>query len=225
LAKGFIICGHSSGLMSIWRPEPPEVYLKRLQGEKLHNGPINKILYTQLSNNLDYLISCSSDKTMKVYYMEGNNVVKCQNFENEVMDIKQVRDFDQKNVFIVSLKNGVLKGLNESFDIIFDIPSRFKTKSTRYVIPLTNLYPNNSNNNNMISDNSNNNNNKGDLLLITEGKIIDIFTWIKEGSFKPTHPKNNKNNNYPNNNYPNNKFNQMSPHFNFYQGNSFYPPY
>ena len=40
--------------MSIWKPDP-EVYLKRLQSEKLHNGAINKILHAQLSDNLNYI--------------------------------------------------------------------------------------------------------------------------------------------------------------------------
>ena len=32
LAQGFIVCGHASGLMSIWKPTPEE-YLKKLQSE------------------------------------------------------------------------------------------------------------------------------------------------------------------------------------------------
>ena len=221
LAKGFIICGHNSGLRSIWKPEP-EVYLKRLQDEKLHNGPINKILYTQLSDNLDYLISCSSDRTIKIYCMESNNVVLTKTFENEVMDIKNVNDFEKKSIFIVSLKNGALKALNERFDILFDIPTRFKTQTTRYIIPLTNLISNDNNNikslNNNPNNNENSNNDKGDLLVITEGKFIDVFTWIKEGSFKTTNPHKNKKPFYPNNKGPN-PYSQ----FGYYQTNQFYP--
>ena len=190
LTKGpYIICGHASGYMSIWQPEP-KVYLKRLQGQKLHNGPINAILYAQLSNNKNYLFSCSSDKTIKIYCMEDNLVEKTINFEDEVMDIKLVKDFDQKTVFIVSLKNGKLKGYNESFDFLFDIPSRFNTNKRRYVLGISNLNQENNKGNT-------NNNVKGDFLLITEGKIIDLFIWIKEGSFKVNHNVNNNGVNNP----------------------------
>ena len=215
LAKGFIICGHYSGLMSIWKPEP-EIYLRRLQSEKLHNSTINKILCTQLSDNLNYLISCSSDKTIKVYCMDSNAVTKTQNFGSEVLDIKLVKDFDKKTIFIVSLKGGILKGLNESFDIIFDIPSRFKTNTTRYVIPLANSDSNKNQGNGAINipqANTNNNNiAKGDLLLITEGKLIDVFTWIKEGSFVVHHKQN----------YPPKKQNNPFPHYPFYPNNQYY---
>jgi WD40 repeat protein len=182
-----IVCGHKSGSMSIWEPLP-QVYLQKLQETQLHNGPINKILYTQLSNNKNYLISCSSDKSIKIYCMEENNVVKTKTFESEVMDIQLVKDFNQKNTFILSLKNGALKALNEKLEEIFEIPSRFKTSIVRHVIPLSN--PNNNNGN---TDNTGGmtNNNKGDILLITEGKFIDVFEWIQEGSFK-VKPHNNK---------------------------------
>lgn len=232
-AQKFVVCGHSSGLMSIWEPQADE-YLKRLQAQKLHNGPINKILYCQLSDNMNYLISCSSDKKMNVYCMERNMVVNTQTFDEEVMDVKKLKDFDKKCIFIVSLKNGTLNCFSETFAFLFDIPSRFNTKTTRYVISLSNLYQNgsqsNNNNNNMINNNNMNegnlnagNNNKGDLLLITEGRYIDIFTWIKEGSFKvnlPIHPNHPNHPNHPKT-FPKRGGNPF-PHFNYQQG-QFYP--
>ena len=214
LAQNFVVCGHASGLMSIWQPVP-ETYLKRLQGEKMHNGSINKILHTQLSDNKNYLISCSSDKTIKVYCMEDNKVVKENNFEDEVMDIKRVKDFDNKIVFIVSLKNGILKGLDELFNELFIIPSRFKTSTTRYVISLKNEEQNN--NNNTMNHNNSNNNKKGDLLLITEGKMIDVFTWIKEGMFAVKHAKPNQHPYKGNNPFPH------SQHNPYFLGPQFYP--
>ena len=105
LANKFIFCGHSSGLMSIWQTEP-NVYLKKIQAQKMHDGPINKILYTQLSDNMNYVISCSSDKKIKVYCMESNNIVIEKNFESEVMDIQLVKDFDKTYLkFQVVLKH------------------------------------------------------------------------------------------------------------------------
>ena len=53
--------------MSIWKPDP-QTFLQRIQGQKLHKGAINKILYTTLSDNKNYLISCSSDNTHCIFY-------------------------------------------------------------------------------------------------------------------------------------------------------------
>ena len=186
-AAGFFICGHNSGLMSIWKPDP-QTFLQRIQGQKLHKGAINKILYTTLSDNKNYLISCSSDKTVIVYSIDENKVMKTQKFGDEVMDVKLVKDFNKKRVFIISLKDGKLIAVNEAFNELFEIPSRFKTSITRHVIPLKN--PNESDT-------------RGDLLAITEGKIIDVFTWIKEGSI---HLKGHPN--------PNNEQN-INPQFQF----------
>ena len=214
LAKGsFFVCGHASGLMSIWKPQP-EVYLKFLQSERLHNGPINAILCVQLSNNKNYLISCSSDKTIKIYCMEDNKVEKIINFEDEVMDIKLAKDFEQNKIFIVSLKDGKLNCYNESFSFIFDIPSRFNINKTRYVLALSNSNQNDNNGNT-------NNNIKGDFLLITEGKFIDVFNWIKPGSFKVNHPKSGGG---PKQNFLPFKGGQhFPPNPSFYQGNQIYP--
>ena len=178
-SPGFFICGHSSGLMSLWRPDPQQ-YLQKTHTQMLHNGPINKILFSKLSDNNNYLISCSSDKTVKVYSVAGNNVVKTENFEDEVMDVRLVNDFNKKSVFIISLKNGKLLAMNENIELLFEIPSRFNTTITRHVIPLKN---------------PNENNTRGDLLAITESGRIDIFAWIKEGS----NNFNNKKNNNPHN--------------------------
>jgi len=165
--------------MSIWKPDP-QAFLLRIQGQKLNNGAINKILYTTLSYNKNYLISCSSDKIVIVYSIDENKIMKDQNFEDEVMEVKLVKDFNKKRVFIISLKSRKLIVENEAFDKLFEIPSRFKTSITRHVIPLKN--PNESDA-------------RGDLLAITEGKIIDIFTWVKIGSI---HLKGyNKQNNGP----------------------------
>ena len=71
--------------------------------------------------------------------------------------------------FIISLLNGELCLLNTEIDEIFKIPSRFKTNTIRQVLSL---------------DNPEKNDKKGNFLLISEGNKIEIFTWIKEGSFE-----------------------------------------
>ena len=133
------------------------------------------------------------------------------------MDIKIANDFDNQSVFIISLKNGIIKVLNNQFEFLFDIISRFNINKPRKVITLKNQF--------ISQDNT-----KGDFVLITEGNLIDIYAWIKFDSFKPDfHGKknfginnnNNKNvninngyiNNNYNNNYGNNMHHQQFPNF------------
>ena len=54
--------------------------------------------------------------------------------------------------------------LSPSFKEIYDIPSRFKTQKTRFVLGI---------------ENKEKNNFKGDFFLITEGKMLDKFFWNK----------------------------------------------
>ena len=173
-----IVCGHKSGFLSFWKPSPQK-YLEIIQQIKFHEAQINKILCTQLSDGKNYLISCSSDKTVKIYSMEENKLMKIETLNDEVMDIKLVKNFNKQNIFIISLKNGELKVYNEQLCFLYDIPSRFKTSTIRYVLSLSN-------------QSQNQDNNTGDLLLITEGKYIDVFEWIQEGSFH-TNPNNGNN--------------------------------
>ena len=98
-----------------------------------------------------------------------------------------INDFDKKKNIIISLKNGEIKVMDLELQFLFDIPSRFNTKKIRQIISLQ-------------KPQNNNDNTKGDLLLITEGNNLDIFTWIKKGSFKVINPHNNNPHNNPHNN-------------------------
>lgn len=162
--------------------------LKKEKVFKLHIGPINNIV-SYLIDNQRFLFTCSSDKSIKVYSVQNDQIICVKDFFEEVKDIKIVKDFSEELNFIISLKNGVLKVLNTSFEEIFEIPSRFKTNCTRYVLS---------------ANNPNKKESKGNFLLITEGNKIDIFTWIKEGSYKFSLPSSNTMNfPYP---YPNSSF-------------------
>ena len=58
-------------------------------------------------------------------------------------------------------------------------------------------------------------------MLITEGKSIDVFKWIKAGSFKVNHSKSGG---APKQNFP--PFNggqYIPPKHSYFQGNQFYP--
>lgn len=139
--------------------------LKNIKNFRLHYDSINKILCDASEKDKIKLITCSSDKTLKVHNFENGDRI-CTNvihYDAEVIDVKIVKNYEKKIIYIVSVQNGVLKVLNSEFKEIFDIPSRFKTTKTRLVLGL-----------------KNNDDEKGDYLLITEGQKIDKFCWIKE---------------------------------------------
>ena len=179
-ADSFLVCGHGSGLISVWIPLGEHPFMKQLRAKKMHKGRINKILYTKLQNG-NYLFTCSSDKTIKKYCMDQDNCEKEKPFENEVMNIKRVEEsyYQENNMyFIVSLRNGNLFVLNTEIEVIFEIPSRFNTHLVRQVLSMENLEKNDK---------------KGSYLLITENKEIEIYCWIKEGSFESHLSKRNEN--------------------------------
>jgi WD40 repeat protein len=193
--QNIIICGHRSGYLSLWKPGK-ETYLESINLAQVTQSAINKMILTKLNDNIDYIFLCCSDGTVKKYSPSENKVVhQSQNFGNEIMDIKMVNDFNKQNIFVISLKNGLIKVLDMQLNLLFDIPSRFKISTTRKVLALKNPL-------------SEQDNTKGDLLLITEGSLIDKYTWIKPGSFK--HHNKNPQNFMPHGPY-NNQMN--GPHF------------
>ena len=193
LYQNNVICGHRSGVISIWTPTPG-VYLKKKGEFKPSNSAINKILFAKFQDGKDYLLSCCADNTVKIISLESNQIVKeSDNYGNEVMDIKMVNDIEGNNLFIISLKNGELKLLDMQLNLIMDIPSRFKTNKVRYVIGIKN-------------PESNIDNNNGDLLIITEDQNLDIFTWIKPESII------NMNNKNPHTNMPHGPHQMHFPH-------------
>ena len=200
-----IICGHQSGKISTWQSNNG-INLQKQGEQKITDKSINKMLIRKFADNKEYLILCCSDKTLKVFSFEVGQVVKTFQLEDEVMDIKTANNFDNQNVFIVSLKNGLLKVFNDELKILFDITSRFNINKTRKVISMKNLSQDNS---------------MGDYVLITEGNSIDMYRWIKPGSFKPKFqggPNKNNINNNSNMNFPHH------PHQGFY-GPHIFPNY
>ena len=162
--------------------------MEKFKETKFHQSSVNKILYFKFQNGAKYIFTCSDDKTVKKYSIDNDKLEKTTNFENKVLFIKKIEEsyLEEFNIyFIVSLSNGVLCLLNTEIDIIFKIPSRFKTRSIRQVLSL---------------DNNDKNGKKGNFLLISEEKKIDVFVWIKEGNFEINLPK-KYNNFYENKNY------------------------
>jgi WD40 repeat protein len=165
----FLFCGHQSGSISIWSAISESPFLQKIKTFKIHYNGINKIICdTQKEKDKIILISCSSDKTLKVHSLENKDriCINLVNFNDEVIDIRIVNYFDKKNnYYIVSLKNGVLKILDSSFKEIYDIPSSYQ--KTRFVLGIE-------------KEENENDNSKGDFLLITEGKNLHKYCWIKD---------------------------------------------
>ena len=167
IGKTFI-CGHGSGHISFWKPSNESPYLQNTSISRIHIGPINKIICDKNTENLDILITCSSDKTVKIHSIEDTICFKVINFEEEVIDINKVFNMENETNYIISLKNGSLKVFNSSFKEIFEIPSRSNpNNSTRLIVNLNN-------------SNNNNNMNKGNYLLISEDNKINIYKWNKK---------------------------------------------
>ena len=163
----YLVCGHSSGLISFWKPLCNEPFMQKLQDQKLHNSHVNKILYLKLQN-VNYIYTCSNDKNVKKYCLDTNQCEKTANFDSEVLCIKKIEEFysqEQYIRFIISLKNGELYLLDTDINVLLKIPSRFNTKTVRQVLSI---------------DNPGKNDKKGNFLLISEGNKIEIFFWIKE---------------------------------------------
>ena len=202
LYQNRIICGHRSGAISIWTPTPG-VYLQKNTEFKPSGSAINKILCAKLQYGKgfkDFLLSCCADGTIKVISLESFQIAgTSQNYGNEVMDIKMVNDIDGENLFIISLKNGELKVLDMELKPIMDIPSRFSTNKVRYVIGMKKP--------DTIKDDA-----IGDILIITEGQNLDVFTWIKPESINIKNPHNNTPHAPHQPHFPHN---QGGPHFNF----------
>lgn len=175
-----LVCGHSSGHISFWETTNEYPYLKNTLISKIHIGPINKILFDKNSDNTNIIISCSSDKTVKIHSLEEIVCFNVVNFNDEVVDIKKIKNLKEEINYIISLKDGTLKVFNYELKEIFEIPNRTKVNIARYAINISH-----SNNNE-----NENNNNKEEYILITEGNKIDLYKWAK----KEIYSQNNLNN-------------------------------
>ena len=177
------MCGHASGHISIWKPVNDNPFLNNTSISRIHFGIINKIIYDKNPENMDVIISCSSDKTVKIHSVEETVCLNVKQYKYEVIDIEKLKDLNNNIYYIISLKNGQLKIYDNSFQKkIFSTKdngiSNPSINATRYVI-------------NIIYLDSNKNNEENNYVIITEGKKIDIFKW-KNWNNKDFNNNNNK---------------------------------
>lgn len=162
-----IICGHASGHISYWSITNEYPYLENILLKKIHIGKINKII-----NDNDNIISCSSDKTVKIHSIEDNICLKVLDFEDEVIDINKIVDLDNNFNYVISLRNGMLKVYNSEFKNSFNIPNPSNINKTRFVLNIS------------ISSDNNNNENNESFILIVEDKKIELYQWNKKKEIK-----------------------------------------
>ena len=162
----FLFFGHNNGYISAWNTQTKEPYLNLIKKFRLHYDSITKILCDTKDKDRIILITCSLDKTLKVHSLEhGDRICTCViDFEKEIVDFKSVFNL-KKNYYIVSLKDGELLVYDSKFKKQFEIPSRLKSKSPRFVLSMKNEEDDET---------------KGDFLLITEGKAIHKYYWVKK---------------------------------------------
>jgi hypothetical protein len=174
-----IICGHSLGYVSKWVRIQNSPFLENVKISRIHFSSINKILYDTNSDNLKAIISCSSDKTLKIHSLDDLICIKVLNFNEEVIDIKKITNLKNQTNYFVNLKKGNLILYDSTFNnILLDIYNN--SQINRNFVCLTNY---NNNNNNNINFGNNNNNDKKIYVLITAENKIQIYEWIKIDKF------------------------------------------
>lgn len=170
-----IICGHSLGYVSRWVRIQDYPYLEKKEISRIHFSSINKILYDINSDNLKVIISCSSDKTLKVHSLDDFICIKILNFNEEVIDVKKVINHKNQTNYFVNLKKGNLMLYDSKFgNMLLDIYNN--SKINRNALCLTKNINNNNNNN--INAGNNNNNKKKIYVLITSENKINVYEWI-----------------------------------------------
>ncbi len=123
--KSILMCGHKSGVISAWSPDPMTT-LKSVGYSKFHDGAINKIFFKnqQVGNATEqFVMTCSSDGTLKVFKSDTFENIASKNFDSGVLDLFQSIDYEKNQYFIVSLENGDIIGLNLVFEVTFKVPS------------------------------------------------------------------------------------------------------
>jgi len=147
-----------------------EPLLKNTEISRIHFNSINKILYDTNSDNLKVIISCSSDKTLKVHSLDDLVCLKVLNFNEEVIDVKKVINHSNQTNYFVNLEKGSLMIYDSTFNnTLLEIYN--SSKINRKFLCLKNYNDNN------------NNDNKKVYVLITMENRIQIYEWIKNEKF------------------------------------------
>lgn len=195
------ICGHESGILSLWQPGA-NPFLTLNGATKIHNGPINKLYLKKYTGtnangeavNANYILTCSLDGSIKIYDGDkGFSLIKELPIAAPVYDLVVAKDINEKDRFLVTVNNGTIQVKDENFEPLFMIPSRHGYSGI--------------NKRCLVFENPERNQNKGNILICTDGFFIDINYWINEANVQR-----------PNNSHPQQPHHQHHPHGN-HRGN------
>jgi hypothetical protein len=116
-------------------------------------------------------------------------------FRAPVLNAINVSDHDGNDRFIISLGDGSIQCTNASFQILFDVPSKNGDFGLRDIISFKNPFKDDK---------------LGDFLIMTDGSMLNISMWIKDGSFVVNKgpSKHHGNHHNPHFHHNNNGFNQ-----------------
>jgi WD40 repeat protein len=164
------LCGMQNGFLSILsNDETGKNFFKEDTCIQIHNDSVNIILLKIVNEYTHYLISGSKDKSVKVFNIEKGFIkVAEKNFTVPINNIFLSIDFEGNDIIFVSLENGNISVLSNSFEVIFDINGFNNVKIPRFGINIIN--PNRS----YIEGY-----NEGNFLLINDGNSIECNQWIK----------------------------------------------
>lgn len=118
-----VFCGHSNGQITVLKYDSSDLF-KQLSNFKSQNGIVNKMLVKTVNDFSNYLISCSEDKTIKVFNIEkGMCVVFSRAYSFAIDNLFTSVDAEGAELFCLCFKNGLMAILNNDFETLFEIPA------------------------------------------------------------------------------------------------------
>lgn len=132
---------------------------------QIHNDSVNIISLKIVNEYTHYLISGSKDKSVKVFNIEKGLIkVAEKNFTVPINNLFLSNDFEGNDIIFVSLENGNISVLSNTFEVIFDINGFNNVKIPRFGINLINPIKSYD---------------EGNFVLINDGNSIECNQWIK----------------------------------------------
>lgn len=180
LFNQLLICGHESGLLSIWRPSPKDNPILKFEGSaRIHQGRINKIYIkknVKPDNSVEHFaITCSSDHSVKIFNADqAFNQINQFDLGSPVFDIFESLDFDNRDLFLLPLDQGIIQVNDNNFNKVFEIWSNHKYSGKKRKC-LTIINPK--------KDQT-----YGNFLISTDGTFLDINIWVKKEVIQQKYP-------------------------------------
>ena len=118
--QNLIICGHESGMLSVWKPGANPM-LNYVQSIKVHNGRINKI-YMKNNGDQHFALTCSSDGVLKVFNAgEAFKPMAQPNLGSPVYNVFECYNFEKQDIFLTPLDHGIIYVNDNNFNKVFEI--------------------------------------------------------------------------------------------------------